>query len=132
VLNDVRISSDDLKMMLTDKDFGIRYWGLVGVMMNKDSSQELKATLINMLKDDSHVNIGMAAWMLWEIGENKISEAAFTKLIQMNSYAILEVLNMIDHIDLKSSALLPLIENAQMENKYARAMQFNITSRYSH
>ncbi len=87
-----------LEQMLGDPDSGIRYWGTVGLFLLGDEALPSKPALNKVLTDDCHEVAAMAAWSLLKLGEQETARLTLRGLLETNSYAALEVANIIDWI----------------------------------
>ncbi|MBF0198983.1 MAG: sulfatase-like hydrolase/transferase, partial [Planctomycetes bacterium] len=100
---DVALMNDPHKVpqlieFLGSADVGVRYWGAVGLMMLDDKAAPAKQKLLGLLNDTSHNVRLMAAWSLVKLGEKEMAYASLNALLKENSYAMLEILNVIDNI----------------------------------
>jgi uncharacterized sulfatase len=113
----------DLKRLMADADSGIRYWGVVGVLIRgADEATACRAELTNALADSSlHVRIA-AAEALGRYGTADDLRAALDVLIELadcgktNGYVATYALEAIDAIGKKAAplkdriAVLPLTD----------------------
>lgn len=94
---------------LSSPDMAIRYWGAVGLMMLGADAAPAKDALLKCLQDDSHNVRLMASWALIKIGDKEPGYKCITDMIKSNSYAMLEILNVIDWMGDAKQPLIPVI-----------------------
>jgi hypothetical protein len=121
----------ELIEMLAHSDSGIRYWGLIGCLMLKEENEPALPKIFEMLNDESHVNRAFAAWILNEKGQNKASIACLKKLILQDSYALLDIYNIIDYIGKSALPLIPTVTELKTDNKYALRMREYLMAKYA-
>ncbi len=89
-----------LRRLLASDDDGLRYWGVVGVMMLDAPSDEALAALKLRLGDPVHEVRAMAAWALLRTETaTDIARACLRALLENRSDVSLLVLNIIDLLD---------------------------------
>ena len=101
-----------LEGAMKDPDAGVRYWGVMGVLIRgKEEAERLKAALRSALADASpHVRIA-AAEALGKYGSEGDLSAALNLLIDLadpekhNSYIAIHALNAIDALGKKAAPL---------------------------
>jgi hypothetical protein len=84
-----------LNQFLQSKDSGIRYWGVIGLLLLDAKSVEVKKELSKALKDKSHSVQAMAAYALHARGERDLARKTLLNLLHQESHATLLVLNII-------------------------------------
>jgi len=84
-----------LKQFLQSEDSGIRYWGVVGLLLLDAKSVEVKKELSKALADKSHSVQAMAAYALHARGERDLARKTLLNLLHQESHATLLVLNII-------------------------------------
>ena len=114
---------DQLLGMLKHPDSGVRYWGVSGLFMIRDQVGSLEAPLNALLTDDSHNVRAMAAWTLIELNGSKKAYSCMENMIQTDSYALLEVLNIVDWMGAKGKVLTPTVAAAQITGAMPGAMK---------
>lgn len=93
------VAMAQLVAMLKDPDSGIRYWGCVGLFRLGPGARGQKEPLRQLLKDPSDEVVAMAAWTLYNLGEEEIARHRLRSLLETNSRAALKVANIIDWMD---------------------------------
>ena len=93
------VDLDQLIALLGDADSGIRYWGCVGLFRLGMGSRGQKDLLNQLLKDPSDEVVAMAAWTLYNLGDEQVARDRLRGLLEENSRAALKVANMIDWMD---------------------------------
>ncbi len=101
---------NQLAEYLKDKDTAVRYWGAVGLMMLGKDALPAKQQLLSTLNDPSHNVRLMAAWALIKLGEQKAGHDAIVKLLQSESYASLEILNVIAWMGEDGKQFIPALK----------------------
>jgi hypothetical protein len=84
-----------LKQFLQSEDSGIRYWGVVGLLLLDANPVEVKKELSKALTDKSHSVQAMAAYALHARGERDLARKTLLNLLHQESHATLLVLNII-------------------------------------
>ena len=84
-----------LNQFLQSKDSGIRYWGVIGLLLLDAKSVEVKKELSKALADNSHAVRAMAAYALHARGERDLARKTLLDLLHQESHATLLVLNII-------------------------------------
>ena len=84
-----------LNQFLQSEDLGIRYWGVVGLLLLDAKSVEVKKELSKALADNSHAVRAMAAYALYARGERDLARKTLLDLLHQESHATLLVLNII-------------------------------------
>lgn len=107
------VNRDRFIKLLNAADEGLRYWGIVGLIMlhdlDEDDVRQLKARLV----DDSHVVRAMAAWALLEAQrEEENARNCLIDLLKGHSYATVLTLNVIDLTEVDVTPYLPAMEKA--------------------
>ena len=85
-----------LMRYLRDSDSGIRYWGATGLMMLGPEAAKAERGLTKALADSSHNVRIMAAWALIKQGNNAEPIQCIRQMLRKDSYAMMEILNVID------------------------------------
>ena len=85
-----------LKKMLSDADSGVRYWGIVGLFLLKNDALAYKDDMRKAMADSSHEVAAMAAWALFNFGEQEPARKKLKALLASDSYAALKIVNIID------------------------------------
>ena len=93
------VDLDQLIALLGDADSGIRYWGCVGLFRIGMGARGQKDLLHQLLKDPSDEVVAMAAWTLYNLGDEQVARDRLRGLLEENSRAALKVANMIDWMD---------------------------------
>jgi len=84
-----------LKQFLKDKDSGIRYWGVIGLLLLDQKPTQVVEEIRPLLTDKSHSVRAMAAYALHLRGENDQAREILLNLLHQESHATLLVLNII-------------------------------------
>ena len=90
------VNLDKLVSMLESQDSGIRYWACVGLFRLGPGARGQKDALRRMLDDASDEVVAMAAWALYNLGEESLARRRLRTLLEDNSPASLKVVNIID------------------------------------
>ena len=90
------VNLDKLVNMLDSRDSGIRYWACVGLFRLGPGARGQKDALRRMLDDTSDEVVAMAAWALYNLGEESLARRRLRTLLEDNSPASLKVVNIID------------------------------------
>jgi arylsulfatase A-like enzyme len=112
-------NKETLLKAISNADSGYRYWGIMGLSFIKnDLSKDDFSAIKKLLKDDSDNVVGVAACMLVESNMYK-KEAldVLRTLITTKSYAIIDVLNMVDYIGPDVKVLYPEIDALRIATK---------------
>ena len=107
---------EQLAAYLRHTDVGMRHWGAVGLMMLGEDAISAQNQLKPLLNDKSHNVRIMAAWALIKIGDKEAGLACIKDLINSDSYAMLEILNVIDWMGADGKALIPTVASMKMTN----------------
>jgi N-sulfoglucosamine sulfohydrolase len=83
---------------LKHQDSGVRYWGMVGLLLLPQDASVDADTIQKHLSDESHHVRALAAWVLYRRGDHASAQACWNQLLRENSYASLEIMNIIDWI----------------------------------
>jgi hypothetical protein len=91
-----------LSEFLHRPDSGLRYWGVVGLLMLGQADAATQAALESVLDDPCGEVSATAAWVLIRSGNAGKAQTALAGLLQKHSPATLMVLNILDwaHVDL--------------------------------
>lgn len=116
---------DELVQMTEHADSGVRYWGVTGLFMIRDQLDGINAQFEKLLKDDSHNVRAMAAWALIDVSQSKLPYDCMRDLIQSNSYAMLEIINIVDWMAELGKPLVPEFSKVKFKDK-----QFSIFYKY--
>lgn len=112
-----------LVQFLESQDVGQRYWGASGLQMLGKNSHPAKAPLRLALKDSSHNVRLMAAWALINMGDSTEAVPAIQNLLKNNSYAMLEILNVIDWMGEAGNIFLPQLRKLKSKKGGIRTMR---------
>jgi N-sulfoglucosamine sulfohydrolase len=82
-----------LKQFLKDKDSGLRYWGVIGLLLLDHKPTQVVEELRKVLTDKSHSVQAMAAYALHLRGEKEQARETLLNLLHQESHATLLVLN---------------------------------------
>jgi len=82
--------------MLSHPDSGIRYWGMTGLCLLGENARSQIQTIRKLTNDSSHAVRAITAFTLFRLGEKEAARTCFKQLLKNDSYAALQVLNMID------------------------------------
>ena len=93
------VNLDQLVSMLDSRDSGIRYWACVGLFRLGPGARGQKDALRRLLDDTSDEVVAMAAWALYNLGEESLARRRLRSLLEDNSPASLKVVNIIDWIE---------------------------------
>ena len=114
-----------LHAFLEDDDDGIRYWGVVGLLMLDELGQDAVDLLKKHLADESHEVCAMAAWALLRADKDKqLARASLRSLMQNRSDVTLLVLNIIDY-----SNEDPAIYRSAIPDDYEADLPGNLVAR---
>lgn len=83
-----------LEQLLESSDIGLRYWAINGYFL----LDTIPARIESLLEDASHEVRLMAAWLMVRNGKEEQGLASIKGLLQENSYAMLSIMNVIDHL----------------------------------
>ena len=92
------VDLERLVAMLKDPDSGIRYWGCVGLFRLGLGARGQKDLLRALLEDPSDEVVAMAAWTLYNLGDEQNARNRLRGLLEANSRASLKVANIIEWI----------------------------------
>jgi HEAT repeat protein len=84
-----------LNLFLQSKDSGIRYWGVIGLLLLDEKTTQVVEELRKVLTDQSHSVQAMAAYALHLRGEKEQARETLLNLLRQESYTSLLVLNII-------------------------------------
>ena len=84
-----------LNLFLQSKDSGIRYWGVIGLLLLDEKTTQVVEALRKVLTDQSHSVQAMAAYALHLRGQKEQARETLLNLLRHESYASLLVLNII-------------------------------------
>ncbi len=84
-----------LKQFLQDKDSGVRYWGVIGLLLLDQKPTQVVEELSKVLTDKSHSVRAMAAYALHATGERDLARKTLLELLNQQSHATLLALNII-------------------------------------
>jgi N-sulfoglucosamine sulfohydrolase len=84
-----------LKQFLQDKDSGVRYWGVIGLLLLDQKPSQVVEELSKVLTDESHSVRAMAAYALHLRGQKEQARETLSSLLHQESHATLLVLNII-------------------------------------
>lgn len=107
-----------LVRLLDAPDAGSRYWGMAGCFGLGINPPQL----LQLLSDESHEIRLLAAWMLFQQGEDVQALACLETLIKESSYAMLSVLNTIDWMGLDAAPLLAEMPPSALADPYVQRM----------
>ena len=103
--------------MCDDADSGVRYWAATGLMMLGEGASLAKAQLTKLLSDESHNVRAMAAWALIKLGDKSSAQSCVKKMLAANSYAMMDILNVIAWMGEERKAFLEDIVPVTSEDK---------------
>ncbi len=116
-----------LVRMLAHEDAGLRYWGVVGLLILGDPAPAVTGALVDRLQDESDAVRAMAAWALIDADEEKAAaRSCLISLLDDASLTTLLVLNIIDLTHDDVSVYREAIEGAidsPFGGNYARRMK---------
>jgi uncharacterized sulfatase len=112
-----------LEAAMKDPDSGVRYWGVMGVLIRgEEEVKKTRASLAAAMQDASpHVRIA-AAEALGRYGSEEDSKAALTVLVGLadsvknNSYVAIHALNAIDAIGKRAASFKEQIAGLRTED----------------
>ena len=113
-------SSDNVEQLtayLSHADVGMRHWGTVGLMMLGKDAVSAQSKLKPLLNDKSHNVRLMASWALIKMGDKEAGYACIKDLLKSDSYALLEILNVIDWMGADGKPLISTVASMKMTNK---------------
>jgi arylsulfatase A-like enzyme len=84
-----------LNQFLQSKDSGIRYWGVIGLLLLDQKPTQVVGEISTLLTDKSHSVRAMAAYALHLRGEKEQARETLLNLLHQQSHATLLVLNII-------------------------------------
>lgn len=104
-------SSNEKKLlqMLADKDVGLRYWAVAGLLMLDSISTESIEALSSSLNDSSDEVRAMAAWVLIKTKDDTAAISCLISMLRNRSYATLKILNILDWMDRDVNVFIPVI-----------------------
>jgi len=107
---------------LGDKDLVKRYWGLVGCLLVKDSlSVAVKKRIAGLFDDESHAVRAMSAFVSIRAGFEKDAALDVLRgLLKRKSYAMLEVLNIVDWLGDDAKPLLDTVSSVESNDMNVR------------
>ena len=125
---DIALAGDSANLpklieMMKNKDSGIRYWGVVGCFFLKDKAASAKDSLIKALKDSSDNVRAMAGWTLINLSEKEKGLACLNDMMAADSYAMLEILNIVDWLGEDGKSLIPAVQKTSSKIRYADEMK---------
>ncbi|MGZ0655453.1 sulfatase-like hydrolase/transferase [Coraliomargarita sp. W4R72] len=103
--------------LLSQEDSGLRYWGVVGLLMLDEIDFEAQATLENLLDDSSDEVAAMAAWALIKFGHAGEANETLRSLLRQHVPATLTVLNILDWSNLPIEPYLEDLRFLEEKNK---------------
>jgi len=106
-----------LTKYLSHKDSGIRYWGATGLMMLGKEAAAAKPALKKLLSDESHNVRAMAAWALIKLGVKEPAYKAIKEMINSKSYALMEILNIVDWMEEDGKPLHSTVKNMKSKDR---------------
>ena len=118
-----------LNLFLQSKDSGIRYWGVIGLLLLDEKTTQVVEELRKVLTDQSHSVQAMAAYALHLRGEKEQARETLLNLLRQESYASLLVLNIIGWLKEDSAYFKDSIrgtKNQQLQ-PYVQKMRANLS-----
>ena len=118
---------------MKDPDLTVRYWGVVGCLLLKeqlgdDEKDKLLELLIN---DPSDVVRGMAAYALCEAGVSQEKAlVCLKKLIEGGTYAMIEILNIVDWMGENGKPLVPTVAALEHGSPNVHKLQRTILEKF--
>jgi arylsulfatase A-like enzyme len=107
----------EIIQLLEDDDSAVRYWGVMGLLMNENAGvQKGNAALRKALSDESPYVRVIAAEALGKYGSTKDVEQAVATLGQIidpevnGAFPAMLAMNAVDHLDEKAKSLIPKIK----------------------
>jgi N-sulfoglucosamine sulfohydrolase len=91
----------------------IRYWGAVGMLINKESAGSALSTLKDASRDRSGAVATLAAETLYAIGQEDLAREAYIRILTDDAYSIIDkhyALNSIDAIGEESNEIIAAVE----------------------
>lgn len=104
-------------------DAGVRYWGANGLFMIQDHAAPAKNSLEKLLNDESHNVRLMAAWTLIDMDGSKKAYDCIEDMIRNDSYAMVEIFNVLDWMGNKNEPLLPTVKAWKGEQRDGSARE---------
>ncbi len=107
----------------------VRYWGAVGMLINKDSAGSELSALIDAARDRSGAVATLAAETLYAIGEDDLARDAYVRILTDDAYSIIDkhyALNSIDAIGEDSHKIIAAAE--EMDKKYSGIDEESLSS----
>ena len=113
---DVALAKSDSNMgaltgYLSDPDSGIRYWGVIGLLLGKSLAPAAVKALKGCLIDSAHDVRALAAWALIKTGDKKDGQECLIQLLNQGSYATLTALSVMDWMGGDPAPYLPAIKS---------------------
>lgn len=101
-----------LKKLINSENVALRYWGMVGFFLlnNNEAAQQC-------INDKAHSIRQMAAWTLINTGDKAQGINSLVEMIESDSYDMLTLFNMGDWLGEDGKALVPAINNVQINKK---------------
>ena len=118
-----------LKQFLQDKDSGIRYWGVIGLLLLDQKPTQVVKEIRPLLTDKSHAVQAMAAYALHARGERDLARKTLLDLLHQESHATLLVLNIIAWLKEDSAYFHQAIKGTknQQLKPYVQKMKENLS-----
>ena len=113
---------NQLTEYVSHRDIAIRYWAAVGLMMLGEQAAPASAQLNTLLNDDSHNVRLMAAWALINPGDTADAKQCIVEMANNDSYALLEILNVIDWMGEAGQPIIPQIAGITPDDKMLKML----------
>ena len=118
-----------LKQFLQSKDSGVRYWGVIGLLLLDQKPTQVIKELGKLLTDKSHSVRAMAAYALHISGETNLARKTLLDLLHQESHATLLVLNIIAWLNEDPAYFQDAIQGTknQQLKPYVQKMKGNLS-----
>jgi N-sulfoglucosamine sulfohydrolase len=116
---------------LQSDDAGLRYWGAVGCAGLGNEAGAATELLKACLNDCSDEVRAMSAWALYLMGHQDRAMECFRLLLREHSYALLSVLNVIDHLGERGRCLFQDIAVLQWDSGCVNDMRTHLIRKFS-
>ena len=114
-----------LRAYVANEDAGIRYWGIVGLLLLGEDAKAAQNQIKPLLQDDSHEVRAMAAFALYRQDETEIAKDALKAMLAETSYATLKVCNVIDWLGADPNEFKEaLLANKSKDNYVGRMKEY--------
>lgn len=103
---------------LSDKDEGMRFWAVVGLLLLEKDAAPAKEELIKALKDNYKEVSAFAAWVLFKIGEKEKAFSFFKSCLQKDVYKERMLANILDWMGDGAKPVLAQFEGQEMKKSF--------------